>query len=128
MKDILIYLVDDSAEFLQMIAQFLNCQPHFRVVGTSKSGVEALRMIPAMHPDVVVMDISMPELNGIETTRRLKLGHSELPVVMLTTHDVAGYRAAAALAGANGFVLKSDCCDQLVQILENVVMQNAAQQ
>ena len=123
----LIYLVDDSAEFLQMITRFLDRQPHCRVVGTSNSGAEALRMIPTVQPDVVVMDISMPELNGIETTRRLKLGNSDLPVVMLTTHDVAGYRAAAAFAGASGFVLKSNCCDQLVQILEQVVMQNAAQ-
>ena len=108
-----------------MITQFLDCQSHFQVVGASTSGEEALRMIPAVNPDVVLMDISMPGLNGIETTQRLKMGKPELPVVMLTMHDSPVYRDASARAGADGFILKSDCWDQLVEMLEQCVLHAA---
>jgi DNA-binding NarL/FixJ family response regulator len=118
MKRMNVYLVDDNATSLHMIAQFLGTHPHFQVVGESRSGAEALSAIPATLPDIVLMDISMPGMNGIEATRRIKAMLPDLPVVMLTINDIPEYREAAASAGAAAFVSKADCFDTLIDVLE----------
>jgi DNA-binding NarL/FixJ family response regulator len=77
------------------------------VVGEASNGNDALQMIARLHPDVVLMDISMPELNGIEATRRAVQAHARTRVVMLSMHADAEYVRQALVAGAAGYLLKN---------------------
>jgi DNA-binding NarL/FixJ family response regulator len=118
MQPLRIYLVDDNEVFLHMIAEFLSKESRFHVVGTANSGFGAIEQIPSIKPDIVLMDISMPVMNGIETTRRLLSLESGLHIVMLSMHADAVYRAAAKLAGAEGCIAKSEIFTRLVHLLQ----------
>jgi DNA-binding NarL/FixJ family response regulator len=107
-------LVDDSGEFLNSAADFLSGSRDIEIVGRAQSGREAIRLAAELFPDLVLVDISMPEINGIELTRRLKQGASPPKVVILTFHVNAAYRLAAELAGADAFVAKTDLVDTLL--------------
>lgn len=103
-----ILLVDDSVEFLATAERMLAMQPNVVVAGTARSGSEAFSKIDVLKPDLVLIDIVMPALNGIEATRQIKR-HSNAPkVVMLTLYDNAEYRYYAQLAGADGFIAKQE--------------------
>jgi PAS domain S-box-containing protein len=103
-----VLLVDDSPSFLSAAQRQLSYQTGIQFVGSATSGSEALRLIQERAPDLVLMDIVMPDMNGIDATRRIKR-HANAPrVVMLTLHDNAEYRYHAQLAGADGFIAKPE--------------------
>ncbi len=103
-----ILLVDDSEEFLEAAERFLASEPDLEIVGKARSGEEALALIETTQPDLVLMDVAMPGMNGLEATRRIK-GQTKAPkVVMLTLYDNPEYRMVAAENGADGFVTKSE--------------------
>src|SRR5258707_7117449 len=99
-----VLLVDDSPEFLESAVNFLAADPAIEVVGRAFSGRGAMEQLPVLKPDLVLMDVSMPEMNGLEATRRIKAQDEELRVILLTLHDNPEYRAAARAAKADGFV------------------------
>lgn len=120
-KPLRILLVDDSIPFLQALRYTLRMYPDLTIVGCAQSGRDALDYVTQLQPDVVVMDIAMPEMNGLEATR-LITGQSQAPVVViLTMNDNAEYRAAAAAAGAAGFINKAGCDDELPALLEKLL-------
>src|SRR5262249_19342764 len=100
-----VLLADDHAEFLGVVARHL--EPHFDVVRTVDNGLAMLDEATRLEPDVVVTDISMPGLNGIEAAGKLKETGSRAKIVFLTVHADREYVLAALGAGAVGFVLKS---------------------
>lgn len=108
MPPIRILLVDDNPEFLESAAGYLATQPDLSVVGRAQSAQAALEMIAALQPDLVLMDIAMPGINGLEATRQIKARPSAPRVIILTLHDNPEYRRAAADAQADGFVAKSE--------------------
>lgn len=108
MSPIRVLLVDDSFEFLESAAGYLATQPELRVVGRASSAQAALELVAALQPDLVLMDIAMPGVNGLEATRQIKARPSPPRVVILTLHDNPEYRQAAAAATADGFIAKSD--------------------
>lgn len=102
-----IFLVDDQELVRAGFAMVLDTQPDLSVVGGAGDGIEALAALAATPADVVLMDIRMPRMDGVETTRRLLSGPEPRPrVVVLTTFDLDEYVYAALRAGASGFLLK----------------------
>ncbi len=113
MRTIRVLLVDDHAEFLAALARFLSVDPTVKAVGQAHSGTEALKRTAELGPDLVLVDLSMPDMNGLEVTRQLKRLPNAPCVIMLTMHDLPQYRAAAKAAGADGFVSKAGFGTQL---------------
>jgi DNA-binding NarL/FixJ family response regulator len=114
-----VLLVDDENLLREALCTTLSVQPDIEVVGEAANGLEACRMATNLRPDVVLMDVQMPILNGIEATRRI---HRELPdtkVVILTTFDVDTYIFDGLQAGAIGYILKSIRREQLVQAIRS---------
>ena len=106
MTPLRILLVDDHLLFRKGLARLVDAQPDFEVVGEAKDGLEAIEQTRRLQPDVVLMDISMPQCNGLETTRRIKSQMPEVQVVMLTVSDDEEDLTAAVRYGADGYLLK----------------------
>ncbi|MBN8590602.1 MAG: response regulator transcription factor [Anaerolineae bacterium] len=96
------------------------------IVGEATTGVEAVRMARELQPDVVVMDIHMPELTGVEATRRILDENSDVRILVLTAYDDPVYVYALLDAGADGFVLKTAELSQLYQALQDVAVGRSA--
>jgi diguanylate cyclase (GGDEF)-like protein/PAS domain S-box-containing protein len=116
-----VLLVDDSPAFLSAARRHLALQPWARVVGSGTSAAEALRLVEELDPQLVLMDIVMPETSGIEAVRAIKRRAGVPPVVvMLTLHDNAEYRYHAREAGADGYIVKSELEAVLPRLLESL--------
>ena len=115
------FLVDDSPSFLQSAARFLAADERIEVVGVALSGQDALEQVAKLKPDLVLMDLNMPGMNGLEATRRLKAEPDPPRVVILTLNDTEEYRQAATEAQADGFVAKSDLGQKLLPLLESLL-------
>jgi DNA-binding NarL/FixJ family response regulator len=114
-----VLLADDHCVVAEGLRSLL--EPHFEVVGIVSDGQALLAAAKALDPDVVVLDISMPSLNGIEAARRLRAANSRAKLVVLTMHREVAYAARALEAGATGFVLKHSATAELVTaILESL--------
>ncbi|WP_298888605.1 response regulator transcription factor [uncultured Serinicoccus sp.] len=109
-----VLLVDDQPLLLQGFSMILSTEPDVEVVGQASDGQEALAAVAAHRPDVVLMDVQMPVLDGIEATRRIVTEHPHAKVVILTTFDRDDYLFDALEAGASGFLLKNAEADDLV--------------
>lgn len=103
-----ILLVDDSPEFLKSASTLLARDNRVIVVGHASSGLEALEMVSKHRPDLVLMDLTMPTMNGLDATRAIRKLPSSPPVIILTLHDNHEYIAAARDSGAIGFISKAD--------------------
>jgi DNA-binding NarL/FixJ family response regulator len=112
-----ILLADDHPEFLGVVARHL--QPHFDVVRAVGNGQAMLDEAARLDPDVVVLDISMPVLNGIEAARKLRATGSRAKIGFLTVHADQDYVRAAIGAGAVGYVLKSELASDLLTCLRH---------
>jgi DNA-binding NarL/FixJ family response regulator len=115
-----ILLVDDQALVRAGFRMILDAEPEMEVVGEASDGREAVDQVRALRPDVVLMDIRMPELDGLEAARRILSGapEAEAPkILMLTTFDLDEYVYEALRAGASGFLLKDTPPEQLVSAI-----------
>jgi DNA-binding NarL/FixJ family response regulator len=101
-----VVLADDQTLVRGGFRMILDSEDDIEVVGEASNGAEAARVVQELDPDVVLMDIRMPEVDGIEATRRIVAAQSNARVVVLTTYDVDDYVFAALRAGASGFLLK----------------------
>jgi DNA-binding NarL/FixJ family response regulator len=126
MNPLRLLLVDDSAEFLESAARLLALHQELRIVGRAASGSAALEQVAALNPDLVLMDLAMPGMNGLETTRRIKAQPAAPCVVIMTLYDVAEYRAAARDATADGFIAKSSIRSQLLPMLASLFPDRSA--
>jgi two-component system response regulator NreC len=106
MKTIRVYLVDDERLVRDGLRMRLGMERDLNVVGEAADGESALRDAPAACPDVIVIDVELPYIDGIETARELRESVPESAVVMLSMHDDPGTRARAAASGAAAFVSK----------------------
>jgi len=113
-----ILLVDDQALVRAGFRMILDAEADVEVVGEAADGAEAVRQVRDLRPDVVLMDIRMPELDGLEATRRiLAAGEGAPRILMLTTFDLDEYVYEALRAGASGFLLKDTPPEQLVSAI-----------
>ncbi len=101
-----VLLVDDDPVFLQSAARLLAPEAGFTVVGRARSGAEAIEQAGALSPDLVLMDVEMPDMDGLETTRRLKALPLPPRVLLVSIYDSEARRFDAAAAGANGYIGK----------------------
>jgi DNA-binding NarL/FixJ family response regulator len=115
-----VLLVDDSTEFLQSAAHFLGSEPGVEVIGQASSGGDAVEEVSRLRPDLVLMDLNMPGMNGLEATRRIKSQPDSPRVIILTLHENPEYRAAAEAARADGYVSKSELGDQLLPLIQTL--------
>ena len=114
MKTIRTILVDDSPEFLSVVSEHLAAAGGFEIVATAAAGEEAVKLARELAPDLVLLDLMMPGMNGIEASRRITAAVKAPVVIILTLHDNQEYRQAARVAGADGFVTKSLLRTELV--------------
>jgi DNA-binding NarL/FixJ family response regulator len=112
-----VLLVDDQALFREALATLLEVRAEIDVVGEAANGAEALDRVAALRPDVVLMDLHMPVLDGIGATRRLRVEHPGVRVLALTTFDDDEDVFAALRAGAVGYLLKDVSSERLVEAL-----------
>jgi len=116
-----ILLVDDSPEFLESAANYLTKHKRVNVVGQARSAAEGLRLAKELTPDLVLLDLAMPRMNGIEVTRRLKRRSASPHVVILTFQRGTAYKAAALEAGADGFMAKDDLGNELPPLIDSLL-------
>jgi DNA-binding NarL/FixJ family response regulator len=113
-------LVDDNSEFLEAATRFLSSDSQIKIVGATASGEEALQKVISLNPDLILMDLALPGLNGLETTRKLKAKPDAPRVVILTLHDNYEYRKASEAARADGFVPKSEFGVKLLPLIRTL--------
>ncbi|EGR0070593.1 TPA: response regulator transcription factor [Vibrio vulnificus] len=119
-KPIRVVIVDDHQVVLDGFMARLEMEPEIDVVGTASNGLEALDVVKQNKPDVVLMDISMPILNGIEATRMIKAEWPEAKILMLTMHDNREYIMKVMQEGAVGYMLKEISAEKMVQAIKTV--------
>ncbi|HTP88975.1 MAG TPA: response regulator transcription factor [Candidatus Acidoferrales bacterium] len=120
MKRIRILLADDHAVVRQGFKMLLGAQPDMEIVGEASNGREAAEKAEESRPDVVVMDVAMPELNGIEATRRLTASVPHTRVIALSMHKDSVYVREILRAGARGYLLKDSGAEDLVSAIRAV--------
>jgi two-component system response regulator NreC len=120
MSKIRVLLTDDHAILNAGLRALLSCYDDVEVVGEAQDGAEALKRVEELHPDVVLMDIAMPGMNGIEATRRIRDQYPETRVLVLTQHGEGQYVLALMDAGASGYVLKRALGSDLIVALRAV--------
>jgi DNA-binding NarL/FixJ family response regulator len=109
-----ILLADDHDVVRRGLRGLLEAQPGWQVCGEARTGREAVALAERLRPDVAVLDLSMPDLNGLEATRRIRKDRPETEVLVFTMHQTEQLMREALLAGARGYLLKSDAAERLV--------------
>jgi DNA-binding NarL/FixJ family response regulator len=115
-----IVVADDHGIVREGLGALLSAHPGYELIGTSGTGAEAVRAAVTLHPDVLVMDIQMPELTGIEATREISRVAPEVAVLILTMFDDDDSVFAAMRAGARGYVLKGAAPDNVIRAIAAV--------
>ena len=121
-EKIRIVLADDHPIVLDGLRNLIRAEPDFELVGEAASGLSALKIVREQRPDVAVLDISMPELNGIVLSRRLNGEMPGLRLLVLTLHEDRAYLNQALEAGVRGYVLKRSAVENLVQAIRAVMV------
>jgi DNA-binding NarL/FixJ family response regulator len=113
-------LADDHRMFRQGLRELLERKTHFQVVGEAQTGREVLAQIATLRPDIVLLDIQMPELDGISVARQLAEEHPEIKIIMLTMYRQDQHLLEAIKAGIKGYLLKDADAEELIKVIERV--------
>jgi len=116
-----ILVADDHTIVLQGLSRFLQTQNDLEVVGEAKDGLMTVDLSQQLSPDVIIMDISMPGLNGIEATRRIHARQPDVRIIGLSMHASKRFIREMREAGASGYLLKDCDFDELVEAIHDVV-------
>jgi two-component system, NarL family, response regulator DegU len=115
-----IAIIDDHQLFREGVKRILDFEPNFEVVAEGDDGSEALSLVETYHPDVIIMDINMPKINGVEATRELINHYPDSKVLILSIHDDENYVSHALKTGATGYLLKEMDADALIDAVKVV--------
>jgi DNA-binding NarL/FixJ family response regulator len=118
-----VLLVDDNPTFLRILRDFLSEEEDILVVGTARSGEEALVKAKELRPQVILLDLAMPGLNGFNTAPRLRSMMPDVGIIALTVLDANGYREAAVTAGADDYVAKASLNADLLPAIRRVTQE-----
>ena len=121
MKKIKVLVVDDQLELAEEIASVLRTDEQLAVIGLARDGFDALEKIAQEIPDVVLLDIRMPNMNGVVATQRIKSDYPDVKVLILTTFDDSDYILNAINNGANGYLLKDIGGEALIKAIKNAI-------
>lgn len=116
-----VLIADDQTLFRSGLARLLDEDDRVEIVGEAKDGIDAVKLALALKPDVVLMDIKMPTLDGIEATRRIVTQNPQIKVLMLTTFEADNHVIQALKAGASGYVLKDSTSSAVVSSIHAVM-------
>lgn len=119
-KKVRVLMADDHTMFREGVRLLLETRGGFEVVGEAATGKEAVELARSLRPDVIVMDIGMPGMNGLDATRLIQADNPSSRVLILTMHDTDEYFFSALDAGASGYVLKEAASNDLVNAIESV--------
>jgi two-component system, NarL family, response regulator LiaR len=119
-EKITILLAEDHVVVRESIRQSLERHSNFKVVGEANDGEEAIRMAKELQPEVIIMDISMPKVNGIEATKQIKAMQPSVAILVLTAYDYEQYIFPLLAAGAAGYLLKDVSSHELINAIETV--------
>lgn len=120
MEKLKIFLIDDHAVVREGMKRLIDAAPGMETVGESDDGAKAIEAILQLKPDIALIDVNMPGMSGVETTRALKREMPEVKVVALTVHEDTSYLRELMEAGISGYVLKRAAADELTQALKAV--------
>ena len=112
-----VLIADDQTLFRVGLARLLEEDPRVQIVGQAGDGAEAVKLAGSLKPDVVLMDLKMPNLDGIEATRQIATSHPGVKVLLLTTFEADNHVIQALKAGASGYILKDSKPDSIVSSL-----------
>ncbi len=112
--------MDDSPDFLTAMTDFLLLSSDVSVVGQALSGQEAIELVAQTRPDLILVDLLMPGMNGLETTRHLRRTPCAPRVVIVTSYDDPAYRDAATRAGASDYLVKAELGQTLLPLLHRL--------
>ena len=115
-----ILMVDDSPDVREGIRMLLDGETDFKVVGEAENGLKGFILAAKLHPDVVLMDVSMPKLNGLEATRQIRVNNPDSKVLMLSTYTDEVYVQEAMSAGARGYLVKQSAADCVCKAIREV--------
>ena len=115
-----VLIVDDNAQLRALMREIVAEESDLHVVGEAADGVEAMRLIQELRPDIVLLDLVMPQVNGLEVLRWTKAEHPKIKVIIVTVHDEDAYRQAAEASGADAFLLKKTLGTDLLPTLQRL--------
>jgi len=116
-----VLIVDDHAFIRRGIQAILNSSPEFDFCGEADNGIAAIRLSADLQPDIIVMDVSMPGLNGLEATRVIREANPNIKVLLLTLHESGEILRSAFQVGAQGYLMKSETDHELLRALRMLV-------
>jgi DNA-binding NarL/FixJ family response regulator len=116
-----VLIVDDHAFIRRGVETLLQPYPEWELCGEAANGTDAVRLVDELDPEVVLMDVTMPGMNGIEATRLIRNTHPGLKIILLTLHESSEVLRSGFRAGANGYLLKADAEEELIKALRVVV-------
>jgi DNA-binding NarL/FixJ family response regulator len=120
MAKVRVLLADDHRMFREGVRLLIATQPDIEVVGEAENGRAAVDLATSLRPDVVVMDVSMPDMNGLNAARILTASHPVVRVLILTRHGDGGYLQQLLQAGVSGYILKQSASEELVRAIRAV--------
>ncbi len=117
MSSLRILIADDHEGFREEVTQYLKYQSGIEIVGSAGNGMDAVFQARSLHPDLVLMDISMPVMSGLEAAREIKEFSPDIKVVFVTIHEEGTYQSLAKVLGVDGFICKTDLKRELPKLL-----------
>jgi two-component system, NarL family, invasion response regulator UvrY len=119
-KKVTIVLVDDHAVVRAGVKRLLEQEPLFEVIGEAESGEKGYQLFGVLKPDVMVMDLSMPGMGGLEAIRRIMMRHEKAKILVLSMHEDLSFANQALKLGAKGYLIKNTLGDDLVKAIETI--------
>ena len=116
-----IVIAEDYTLFREAIKALISCETDLKVVGEAEDGLEAIRSVREHSPDLVLMDLSMPRMTGLDAIKEIKKGAPQTKIIVLTNHDTEEYILAALQAGADGYVPKKTPSTELLTAIRRVL-------
>ncbi|MCP5522969.1 MAG: response regulator transcription factor [Verrucomicrobiales bacterium] len=120
MKKLRVFLADDQTMVREGLKAIIANEPDLEIIGEAGDGEEAVKLVESLRPDVVVMDLSMPRMDGLWATRAIKQACPEVKVLVLSVHETRSHMRRMLQAGASGYVVKRSAAEELIQAVRAV--------